>query len=119
MGLSEELKIILTDGVPSIEGRVYPLTIPQDTKHDCLVYTIFGDVENSGYCGTKVSSSYSVQIDALSLTYGGSLDLKEQAISALRSSDLKVSNVRSYSTYENYTLKYRQIIDFRITASKI
>ena len=119
MDISETLKSILTNGISYIEGRVYPLTMPQDTKHDCLVYTIFGDDENSGYCGIKVSSDYTIQIDVFSLTYGGSIELKSDVISTLRASDLKISNVRSYSTYENYTLKYRQIISFRIVASKI
>ena len=115
MDIAEKLRLVLVPALPDLDGRIYPLTMPQDTHHKCLVYKIFGDNENSGFCGLKISSSYSIQIEALAKTYKESRELKDKTIAALRNSDIKISNVSIYETYEDFTLKYRQIIDFRVS----
>lgn len=113
MGLREDLKTVLTDGVPVVSGRVYPLIMPIDTKKNSIVYTIIGDVENTGLGGTKCYSNMAIQVDVYAVTYAEALQNKVSAIAALREA-FNVADLSTYELYEDITVKYRQVIDFRL-----
>ena len=111
--LQEKLHSTLVAGVPMVAKRVYPLLMPQDTKADALVYGIQGDTEKAGLCGVAYASDIAIQIDVFAKTYAQSILIKDEVIAAIRS-DFKVANVTSWEMYEDITLKYRQIISFRL-----
>lgn len=113
MALRQDLKAVMTAGVPLVEGRVFPLTMPQDTKKNSIVYAIVGDLENTGLCGVKVTSMVAVQVDVFAQTYGESVNIMNEAVAALHGS-FNVANLSTYEMYEDITLKYRQIIDFQL-----
>ena len=113
MGIREELYKALNDGLPQLDTRIFPLHMPQDTAQNSLVYVVYGDRENAGYCGVKVASDLSIQIDCYAKTYAEAASLKDNTISVLRGA-FNVANLNTYEMYEDITLKYRQSIDFRL-----
>lgn len=113
MALREDLYTVLSQGVVAVSQRVYPLIMPQDTQKASIVYTIIGDYENASIGGTVCTEDISIQVDAYGKTYAESLQIKEQAIAALRTY-FNVSGLMTVEMYEDITLKYRQIISFRL-----
>ena len=112
--MRKELHKALSDGVPSVGKRVYPLTMPQDTKHKCLVYRVIGSQETTGItCVDPINTRYGIQIDCLAPTYAESVELMEKVKSILRANFLTF-NFISFEDYLNITLKYRQVIDVQL-----
>jgi len=112
--MRKELHKALADGVADVGGRVYPLTLPQDTKHNCLVYRFIGNLETTGItCIEPINTRFAVQIDCLAHTYGESVDLMEEVRRVLRANFL-CFHFMNFEDYLNITLKYRQIIDVQL-----
>jgi len=113
MGFRRDLYSALKNGVFLVSNRIYPLVMPQDTQHSAVVYTVIGDAEQAGLCGIRHSSDMEVQIDVFAKEYSDSVAIKDEVIAAIRSS-FNAAGVRNYEVYEDITLKYRQIITFRV-----
>lgn len=113
MSLRTSLRDTLVAGVPSVSNRVYPLIMPQDTQKNSIVYSIVGDLENTGLCGVKVTSDVTAQVDIFAKTYADSISLKDDAVTALRGA-FYVADLTTFEMYEDITLKYRQIISFTL-----
>ncbi len=112
--MRKELRKALADGVVEVGNRVYPLTLPQDTKHNCLVYRFIGGHETTGItCTEPINERFMVQIDCLAHTYEQSVDLMKEVKRVLRANFL-CFNFYNYEDYLNITLKYRQIIDVQL-----
>ena len=112
--MRKELHKALVDNIPEVGGRVYPIIMPQDTQHKCIVYRVIGNHDTTGItCTTPISTRYAVQIDVFAKTYSESVDLMQQVADVLRANFL-IFNLSSYEDFANITVKYRQIIDFQI-----
>ncbi len=109
-----KIRQVIIDNVPEVNGRVFPMTLPQDTKLDSVVYRIIGDVGITGLsCNTPLTSRYAVQIDVLTQHYGDGVALAGKIKTALYDNFLTF-NSNNYESYENITLKYRQTIDIAL-----
>lgn len=113
MGVREDLYKALRDGVMGVNGRVYPLTMPQDTHKPSLVYTFLGNYDNTGICGESTMQDFLVQIDVFATTYKESSDIRGVVESVLRD-NFNISQMSGYEMYENITLKYRQVLSFQM-----
>ncbi len=114
MNIREELHKALVDNVPQVGGRVYPLTLPQDTNHAALVYRFIGNHDTTGItCTIPINTRYGVQVDCFSANYGESAEIMELVKQVLRDTFLAF-NIMSFEDYLNITLKYRQIIDAQL-----
>jgi len=112
--MRKELHKALSDGVLDVGGRVYPLTMPQDTKHNCLVYRVIGGYETTGItCTEPINTRLAVQIDCLAHSYGQSVDLMNEVKRVLRANFL-CFHFMNFEDYLNITLKYRQIVDVQL-----
>ncbi len=112
--MREELYTALSVGVPSVEGRVFPLTMPQDTNKSCVVYKILSNYDTTGIsCTQPINTRFFVQVDVLAKTYAESASLMEEVKQVLRDNFLAFG-ITSYEDYLNITLKYRQIIDCQL-----
>lgn len=64
-----------------VDGRVYPLRIPQrvgkDQSMPCLVYQRVGAVRNQSFCGTDQLVAASYQIDSYAIRYQDAVQLSE------------------------------------------
>lgn len=113
MSLRVDIKNALKAGVPSVQGRVYPLIMPQDTKKAAIVYAVVNDYGNTGLCGVVATSDITIQVDVYGKTYAESITAMDEAVAALRAG-FNVANLSTYEMYEDITLKYRQIISFTL-----
>ena len=112
--MRKELHKVLSDNIVDVDKRVYPLIQPQDTKHACIVYHIIGSDDTTGMsCPMPIDSRYGVQIDILAPTYAESVAILEATKKVLRTEFITAS-MMTYETYENITVKYRQVINVEL-----
>jgi len=117
--IRKNLHSVLSNGIPSINGRVYPIIMPQDTRNNCIVYQVLGNSDITGLtCTTPVLSRYMLQIDIFAATYAESVALVEEVSVLLRDKFL-IFNLSSFEDYANITLKYRQILSLSIEEKQI
>ena len=111
MDIRKELHAVLSS---KVVDNVYPLLMPQDMKRDAIVYSFIGNRDTTGVtCVDPVDTKYMVQIDVFASTYANSVSLMELVKNAVRN-NFVVSGMTSFETYENITLKYRQIINLSL-----
>ena len=112
--MRKELYKALKDGIPEVQGRVYPLIMPQDTKKNSIVYRVIGTADTTGVtCNIPVNTRWAVQIDVFAHTYQESVDIAAKVADVLRANFLAF-NIMAYDDYANITVKYRQIIDCQL-----
>ena len=117
--IRKEIHKQLTTHIPELEGRVFPLLMPQDTKKTSVVYRIIGSQDTTGLsCTTPIDTISGVQLDIFAHTYEESVDMLNKVLAVLRS-EFIASNVNTYEDYANITLKYRQIIDLGLKVKPI
>jgi len=109
--IRKEIHKQLTAHIPELQGRVFPLVQPQDTKKTSVVYRVIGSMDTTGIsCAIPVDTLSGIQIDVFAHTYEESVVMMQKVITVLRSQFI-TSNMNTYEDYANITLKYRQIID--------
>ena len=112
--MRKELHKALSDNIPSINKRVFPLKMPQDMKKNSIVYKVVANLDTTGItCTNPINTRYSVQLDIYAKTYEESVTLLKEASQTLRDNFL-IFNLTSFESWENITLRYRQIVDFQI-----
>ena len=112
--MRKELHAALVAGLPDVQGRVYPLIMPQDTKKNSVVYRMIAKHDTTGItCTIPISTRFGFQIDVFAHTYGQGVDLMDKIESILRTEFLMFTPFR-YEDYQNITLKYRQVLDVQI-----
>jgi len=117
--IRKEIHKQLTAHIPELEGRVFPLIMPQDTKKTSVVYRIIGSQDTTGLsCTTPIDTISGVQLDIFAHTYEESVDMLNKVLSVLRTEFIS-SNVNTYEDYANITLKYRQIIDLGLKVKPV
>lgn len=113
MAIEADLYTALNAGFPELGGRIYPLVMPQDTEQNCLTYRFLSQSEDSCLEGEVYTKRRHVQIDVWASSYLDSITLSEKVSTVLRA-NFKISGLFSADIYENYTLKFRRVVDFRI-----
>ncbi len=117
MDIRVQLHNALNDGVPEVGTRVYPLILVQDTKENAIVYTMIGNIERTGVsCNAPLFMNHNVQVDVFCKTYAEMVAIGKKTLEALRAA-FKISGVMTYELYEEHTLKYRMVIDFRLNVT--
>lgn len=111
--IEETLFTALNTGFPELGGRIYPLVMPQDTQKNSLTYRILADSEETCMEGNVFNNKIHVQIDVWADTYLNSIALSKKLSTVLHAS-FNISGLFSTDIYEDYTLKYRRVNDFRI-----
>lgn len=114
--MRKELHKKLSEGVLSVNKRVYPLIMPQDTRANSIVYRVVGTVDTSSIsCPMPLATLYMVQIDVFAHTYAQSVAIMGEVLNVLRL-EFIAYNVITYEDYVDHTLKYRQVITAEVTA---
>ena len=108
-----DLKVALDAGFPELSGRVYPMIMPQDTKENSLTYRFLSQSEDSCMEGGVYNKRRHVQIDVWANTYLECITLSEKVSTVLRA-NFNISGLFVVDIYEDYTLRYRRVVDFRI-----
>ena len=117
--IRKEIHKQLTTHIPELEGRVFPLIMPHDTKKTSVVYRIIGSQDTTGLsCTTPIDTISGVQLDIFAHTYEESVDMLNKVLAVLRA-EFIASNVNTYEDYVNITLKYRQIIDLGLKVKPV
>ena len=117
--MRKELHKILSDNIVDVDKRVYPLIMPQDTKHACIVYRVLGTDDTTGItCTTPIDTDYGVQIDIFAPTYAESVAILGAVTKVLRDNFIS-ANLMTYETYENITVKYRQVINVQLKVKPV
>lgn len=111
--IEEDLYAALADGVPLVNRRVYPLTMPQDTQRDCVVYTVLNGFDMDCVVGDTYATDIRVQVDVFAKKYLDSLAIKDQVRTAMKDAFV-VSGFIYVNIYEPLTLKYRQACSMSI-----
>ena len=107
MNIEEKIYTALSDEVTLVNGRVYPLTMPQDTQRDAVVYQVLSGFDIDCVVGDTYANEVQVQVDVYAKAYGDSLKIKDQVRSAMKN-NFTVRNFLYVNIYEPITLKYRQ-----------
>lgn len=113
MSIEEKIYAALDSDVTLVGGRVYPLTMPQDTKRDSVVYRVLSGLDMDGVCGDTYANDIQVQVDVFAKTYKSSLAIKDQVRSAMKDAFI-VRTFLYVNIYEPITLKYRQACSISI-----
>lgn len=113
MAVEADIFTALNTGFPELGGRIYPMVMPQDTNENCLTYRILAGSEDTCMGGEVYDTRYHVQVDVWADTYANSIALSTKVSTVLRTS-FKISGLFAVDIYENYTLKFRRVVDFRI-----
>ena len=111
--IETELYTALKQGLPQIEDRIYPLVMPQDTKHDAVTFSFFSKRPRGSLGGCTWGEDSNVQIDIFCKDYIDSVKLSDEVIKVLKDS-FTVSNLSTMDVFAKHTLKFRRIIDFKI-----
>lgn len=112
MNIRQELAAALKT-VAAVENRVYPLIMPQDTQMNSITYNSVDEADNTGLCGSVQYTDMIFQVDVFAKTYADSVNIRAAAETALRDHFI-ISQMGGYEMYEDITLKYRQILSFKI-----
>lgn len=112
--IEELLFAHLVANVPLVDGRVYPLIMPQDCEKPALVYTVINDGDNKGLEGCVSSYDTRFQVDVYTTSYMEAKDIKNEVKSALYSFSSYPEGLNSRDGFEYGTELFRQIIDFTL-----
>ena len=115
--MEKELFSLLSNTVLSVDGRVYPLVMPQNCPKPALVYHVINKRDESsmsGWCDQGTSSKYRVQIDVYSEHYAEQKAIAQEVKTALKSFEFGVKEITSRDLFEADTELYRELIEFKI-----
>jgi len=104
----------LSTNVSLVNGRVYPLIMPQDCIKPAITYMLVNENDkqsiNNGAYGVK----YRFQIDIYDVSYASIKEIKDQVKEALYDFVYFPHDLNVIERYEKDTKLYRQTIDFNI-----
>jgi len=105
----------LTAEVHIVNGRVYPIIMPQDTKKVSVVYSVITNFDRDCMLGDTFRNEVHLQVDVFAPTFKESLAARDQVKYAMKKA-FKVYDFFTTSLFEPITTKYRQVCDMRISA---
>lgn len=98
-----------------IDGRIYPLLMPQDSAMPAVIYTV---VNNRELQSINYREAYGfdirIQIDCYSKSFSEVLSVKEAVRSAMHEFKYKAHDFNSRTLYEPEAKLHRQLIEFYI-----
>lgn len=103
----------LSDGIPELDNRVYPLVLPQDTVSNSLTYRMLSQSEETCMGADIYGIRRHAQIDIWANSYPECVALSEKVSDVLHS-NFDISGLFTVDIYEDYTLQFRRVVDFRI-----
>ena len=115
--MEQSLYSLLSNSVLSVEGRVYPLIMPQNCPKPALVYHVINKRDESsmsGWCEEDESTKYRVQLDVYSEHYAEQKAIAKEVKTALKSFEFGVKEITSRDLFEADTELYRELIEFKI-----
>jgi len=105
----------IADNTPLLQGRIYPLIIPQNTQMPAAVYTVINNRDDQ--CTTTGQAYKSVQrfqIDIYANTYKEVQQITTAVKSALYSFPNVPFEISNRDGFETDSELFRQIIEFKI-----
>jgi len=112
--IEADLFSYLKANVSSVNGRVYPLLMPQDCPKPALVYTVVNDADNRGVEGCVSSYSTRFQVDVYATSYLEVKTIKDEVKNALYVFSHYPEILNSRDGFEEDQELFRQIIDFTL-----
>lgn len=105
-----------------VSDRCYPVTFPQPLglpPWPAIRYTVVSRVNAPDICGTDDvdTDDTRVQVDAVALTHGAVSALRDQIIAAMMGLTPPAVRDGGFSTYDEETKTYREVLDFIFSAS--
>lgn len=105
-----------------VSNRVYPNTFPQAPAVQtwpAIRYVIISEQPIPDVCGTDDGSTDDtrVQVDAVALTYGAAVALRDQIITAMQGLAPPAVRESGFEEYDSETKTHRCVIDFLFCAS--
>ena len=116
--IEADLFSYLETNVASVNGRVYPLVMPQDCKKPALVYTVVNDGDEQSLSGCVVSSQTRFQVDVYAEAYLESVTVKNEVKEALYLFGHYPVDLNTRDAFEHEEELFRQIVDFKLSISK-
>ena len=112
--IETELYQHLDSNVSSVNGRISPLIMPQNTDKPALVYTVISDSDEHSLEGGSCAGVIRVQIDVYAKTYAEAKTVKDEVKAALYSFSYLPYDLITLDGFEDGQELSRQIIDFKI-----
>jgi len=117
--IEQEVYFLLKESIDQVEGRVYPLRMPQNCVKPALVYQVISDVDHapmSGWCEVQgaTSSKKRMQVSVFAEHYSEQKSIEQSVKTALKTFGNKVKEIRNYDLFEDETELYHGVIEFKI-----
>lgn len=96
-----------------VSTRIYPMVAPQNVVKPYIAYQVISDNSNQCVGGTVYQSDVRFQLDCWSTKYSEVKAIKTAVINAITGFKSS-SNISVMDDYEDETLLYRQMIDFKL-----
>lgn len=109
-----ELYEHIKTNVPSINNRIYPMIMPQNTTKPAMVYTVINDNDKQTISGCVSTTETLFQLDIYAESYSQAKTILAEVKSALYTFDKYPSGLNSRDNYEEDTQLFRQLIQFTI-----
>lgn len=103
-----------------VNDRCYPARFPQNEKGDittqwpAIRYTVVSAFNDADVCGTDTvdTDDTEIQIDAVAMTHGAMIALRDQVISAMQTTTPPCIRSGRFETYDPETRTYRATLQF-------
>ncbi len=98
-----------------VDGRIYPLLMPQDSAMPAVIYTVVNnrEIQSINY-REPYGFDIRIQIDCYSPSFSVVLAVKEAVRKAMHEFEHKAHGLNSRSLYEPEAKLHRQLIEFNI-----
>lgn len=96
------------------EGRVYPLTAPENVQTPYITYQVINNQDKTSYGGDIYENRYLIQIDIFSPSYIEVKTILGAVKDAVYQFKYQPHNFNSRDLFEKDTQFYRQLIEFNL-----
>jgi len=110
--IEQDLFSHLSTNVTQVDGRVYPLIMPQDSEKPSIVYTIVADSDKSSINNGAYGFDMRVQIDVYAPSYILAKEIRDSVKSAMYTFVHYPHGFSARDGYESDTKLFRQLIEF-------
>ncbi len=98
-----------------VNGRIYPMLMPQGVKMPAVVYTVVNNRELQSINHREPHGlDVRIQVDCYSPKFSESLEVKEALREAMHAFKYKAHDFNSRTLYEEDVKLHRQLIEFNI-----
>ena len=106
----------LKNNVSLVEGRVFPLRMPQNCIKPAIVYFVVSNVESSsmsGWCDSSNAKSR-MQVSIYAEHYSEQKAIEKEVRETLKTFKNKVKEITQRDLFENETELYHGLMEFKI-----